>query len=779
MGFRRITVALAIVVSSFVVGLPALAQAAVHSRWRTVTFGGVSLRVPPTWKVLNLSRHPAACPRLDTHAVYLGTPGPAPSCPAGGVGRAEAAWIRRADPASPGARQATAATTIAGQPARTNPGGPVKNPAIDDVLPGAGAEVTIYYGGNPALARRIEATIRLSAAARARHGDLASRAAALSRPMPRPAAGPAQGLYTGGGFDTCAAPAASVLTRWLASPYRAVGIYIGGVNRACSQPNLTAGWITSIQRSGWHYFPIYVGRQATCVQAGGDALINPKKAAAQGKAAAVDAANQAGSLGIPHGTPIIYDMEAYAGCGSQVVTFLGSWDAELQALKYRAAVYESFTNIGDLVKAGQTMTEPDVIHYADWDGKATTRSSYMPASMWTKHQRIHQYQGGHNERWGGVTVDIDNDQLDTVLGGAGAAAGPARGGFRIAVGSNVSKSAEWFARSASGILVHDYQRPTGSQAWSGVHPVGESPAGIASNPAVTADANGSLTVFARTAGGRVVHAWQQPGPPDGWQWGGAVAASSTPGSMTGDPAAIRRPRGEVAVFVTASGGAVSTTRQAAPDADSRWKPWQSIGGSCASSPVPLVTGPGRLAVFCVTTAGTAAVDHWRGGSWRGWHPVGASPSGLTATPAVVANAAGQAEIFATTKARGLDYAWQSSVTGRWTWGMPLAGRSSGQRIRRSPAAIRWPDGDVRVFAQLTGGQVGMIGQQGGYGTAAWSGWAQVGGTVPGGKVLGSPAAWISASGVPAAGGLGASLRMASSSFAGGAWSGWTEFGGHF
>jgi len=146
---------------------------------------------------------------------------------------------------------------------------------------------------------------------------------------------------------------------------------------------------------------------------------------------------------------------------------------------------------------------------------------------------------------------------------------------------------------------------------------------------------------------------------------------------------------------------------------------------------------------------------------------------------VVANAAGQAEIFATTKARGLDYAWQSSVTGRWTWGMPLAGRSSGQRIRRSPAAIRWPDGDVRVFAQLTGGQVGMIGQQGGYGTAAWSGWAQVGGTVPGGKVLGSPAAWISASGVPAAGGLGASLRMASSSFAGGAWSGWTEFGGHF
>ncbi len=779
MRFRRTTVALAIVVSSFVVSLPALAQATVHSRWRTVTFDGVTLRVPPAWKVLNLSRHPAACPRLDTRAVYLGTPGPNPSCPAGGVGRAEAAWIRRANPASPGARQATAATTIAGQPARTDPGGPVTNPAIDAVLPGAGVEVTIYYGGNPALARRIRATIRLSAAARPHHGDLAGRAAALARPMPRPPAGPAQGLYAGGGFDTCAAPAASVMTNWLASPYRAIGIYIGGVNRACPQPNLTAAWITRIQQLGWHYFPFYAGLQATCVQAHGDALIDPKKAAAEGKAAAIDAASQARSLGIPHGTPIIYDMEAYAGCGSQVVRFLSSWDAELQALKYTAAVYESFSNIGDLVSASKTMTEPDVIHYADWDGKATTKSSYMPASMWTNHQRIHQYQGGHNETWGGAAVNIDNDQLDAILGGAGPAAGPARGGFRIAVGSNVSKSAEWFARSASGTLVHDYQQPAGSQAWSGVHAVGKSPASIASNPAVTADANGSLTVFARTTAGRVVHAWQQPGAPDGWQWGGAVAASSSPGSMTRDPAAVRRTSGEVELFVTASGGAVSTSRQVAPDADSHWKPWQSIGGSCASSPAPLVTGPGQLAVFCVTTAGTAAVDHWRGGSWRGWHPVGSGPSGLTANPAVVSTGRGQAEIFATSTAHGLDYAWQNPATGRWTWGTPLAGGSSGQQILRSPAAIRWPDGNVRVFAQLTGGQVGMIGQQGAPGTDAWSGWTQVGGTVPGGKLLGSPAAWISASGVPAAGGLDASLRMASSSFAGGAWSTWTEFGGQF
>ena len=778
MGFRRTTFVLAIVVSSFVVGLPALAHTATSSRWRTVTFGRVSLRVPPGWKVLNLSRHPGACPRLDTRTVYLGTPGPDPSCPAAAVGRTEAAWIRRANPAGPDARQATAATTIAGQPGRTTPGGRV-NAAIVDILPAAGAEVSLYFGGDPALARRIQATIRTRPAAGARPD---ARAAALAKPMPRPAAAPVQAPYIGGGFDTCAAPTAAVMRNWLASPYRAVGIYIGGVNRACAQANLTAGWITTIQQQGWHYFPFYAGLQATCVLAGGDALINPKKAAAEGKAAAIDAASQAGSLGIPHGTPIIYDMEAYAGCGSQVVKFLSGWDSELHALGYLAAIYESFSNIADLVNASKTMTEPDVIHYADWDGKATTRSSYMPASMWTNHQRIHQYQGGHNESWGGSVINIDNDQLDTVLGGASGAR-PARASFRIAVGRNISKSAEWFARLASGTLVHDYQRPAGRQSWSGVRPVGQSPADIASNPAVAADANGSLTLFARTTAGQVVHAWQQPGAPGGWQWGRPVAASSSPGSMTGDPAAIRRPGGAVEVFVTGAGGAVSTTRQTVPNADGSWRPWRSIGGSCASSPVPF-SARGKLAVFCVTTAGTAAVDHRRGGSWRGWHAVGASPSGLTANPAVVSDGAGQAEFFATTTAHGLDFAWQNPATGGWTWGTPLAGGASGQRIRRSPAAIRWPDGLVRVFAQLTSGQLGVIGQQGTGGTAAWSGWTSVGGAlpgggVPGGKALGSPAAWISASGVPAAGALDASRRLASSSFSAGAWGSWTEFGGSF
>jgi hypothetical protein len=48
------------------------------------------------------------------------------------------------------------------------------------------------------------------------------------------------GVFTGYGFDACTAPSTAALTAWTASPYRAIGIYLGGVNRACKDGNLTA-----------------------------------------------------------------------------------------------------------------------------------------------------------------------------------------------------------------------------------------------------------------------------------------------------------------------------------------------------------------------------------------------------------------------------------------------------------------------------------------------------------------------------------------------------------
>lgn len=766
MRFRRYAIVLAGLVSASNLALPGAAVSTSATRWQSVTFEGVSLRVPASWPVINLGRHRSACPRLDVHAVYLGAAGPAPVCPAGLLGRTEAVTVAPLDPASPDLREAVDRVRANGHLTLTNPAWAVTR-TITDILPGAGVEVGISYRADRALALAIASSIRLGPTARAvRLRQLASVAAA-----------PPQGIVTGRGFDACAAPAASTMTSWLASPYRSVGIYIGGVNRACQQANLTPGWITTILSQGWHYFPIYPGLQSSCVQASGDATIDTSHAAAEGAAAADDAAVQAHSLGIPPSTPLIYDMEAYSpGCNSQVVTFLSAWDSELHARGYSAGIYESFSNIGALISASASMTEPDVIYYADWDGAATTTSSYMPANRWISHQRLHQYLGGHLETYGGASLDIDNDQLDVNLGGKPAPRGHA--GFRISVAVNVNGTAEWFARSADDTLAHAWQQPVGSVTWSPIHAVGNSPTSIASNPAAIAEANGSLTVFADDTSGLVQHGWQQTGFPNGWEWGKALPAPPGQPLAGTDPAAVLLPSGDVEVYQTTASGTVATIRQHSPNDNTGWTAWGNIKGSCASSPVAITDASHNVDVFCRTAAGAAAMNSWNGSSWSGWSVLPGSPASLAGLPAVVVNGSGQTELFAATATGGLDYAWQSGPTGSWTWGGPLTGTSPSTTIRRSPAATTWPGGQVAVYSQLANGQLGYIRQLGTSGSAAWSSWSSVG-SIPGGAMAGSPVGWINASGAPGAAALDGSLQIAAASYQAGSWSGWTVLGGSF
>jgi Domain of unknown function (DUF1906) len=733
-----------------------------------VSFHGVSVMVPASWRVVNLTRHPRACPRLDVRAAYLGTPGPDPACPADLRGRATAVQLERVSAASPDLRLATRHAVIDGRAALTNSDAGITHEIID-VVPSAGVEVSLSYGASAQAARFVEKSIRVSG--RARAVPLAAPAAAVA-----PAA--AQGVVTGPGFDTCAAPSAATMKNWLASPYRSIGIYIGGVNRACAQANLTAAWIRAIQAEGWHYFPFYVGLQASCVAGFGDATISAASAAAEGTAAAADAAAQAAGLGIPAGTPLIFDMEAYrGGCGTAVTTFLSAWDSGLHAKGYAAGVYESFSNIGDLTGAAARITEPDVINYADWDGHATTASSYMPATMWTSHQRIHQYQGGHNETWGGTTVNIDNDQLDVALGGTGTVGAPPppvqpppplRPAFRIAAALNSNGTAEWFARAANGTAQHDYQHPIGSAAWWGSRAVGNSPAGLAGNPAVTANPDGTLTLFARTTAGQIVHAWQQPGAPNDWQWGGPVAAGTgSAGKLVTDPGAVQAPDGDVTVFAAAASGQVRTTRQSSPGANTSWTAWTPIGGDCAGAPVPFAPGGRALEVFCVTGKGALDVATLGTSGWSSWSAAGSGPGGLTGTPAVVAGPGGATEVLVTAKGK-LALAAQNPATGGWAWGTSPAGPTG---VRNSPAAAAWPGGGVAVFARQANAKLGFSIQAA---SGSWGAW-----TVIGGHVLGSPAAWVNTGGTPEVAILNQQLQVAVSTYSGATWAPWTELGGGF
>ncbi|WP_345709935.1 glycoside hydrolase domain-containing protein [Kitasatospora paranensis] len=124
--------------------------------------------------------------------------------------------------------------------------------------------------------------------------------------------------------------------------------------------------------------------------------------------------------GASPGSTIYEDMEGYdqtnSSCSQAVLTFLSAWTAELHAHGYLSGVYSSLgSGISDLGSQYGTGTYnlPDSIWFAWWNGAADTNTgSYVPASYWANHQRVHQYTGDTDETWGGVTMNVDDDYLD-------------------------------------------------------------------------------------------------------------------------------------------------------------------------------------------------------------------------------------------------------------------------------------------------------------------------------------------------------------------------------
>jgi hypothetical protein len=368
---------------------------------RSVKYLGRTFTVPGGWLVVDLTANPRACVRFDRHALYLGTPSAEQDCPAHAVGRTEAVLVQPVTAAS----------------------GSTDNPVARQITAGAdGITVTAAYGHDRGLAARIVrgagfGTPRVAAPARPAPAGAAPRAAAPDAATPS-ASPPAVGLsatnYTGKGFDACAAPSASNMNAWLSSPYRAVGVYIGGGDRACPQPNLTAAWVAQQAAAGWHFLPLYVGPQATFGE-----LKPPANPASLGRQAADDAVAQAAALGFGPSTPLYYDMEAYQpDQTANALAFESAWTAEVHALGYASGYYSSSgSGITDLVSAASagTFLLPDVVDFANWNGAADTNEPIIPANLWTNHHRVHQYTGGVTETYNGVSINIDHDYLDVAI----------------------------------------------------------------------------------------------------------------------------------------------------------------------------------------------------------------------------------------------------------------------------------------------------------------------------------------------------------------------------
>jgi hypothetical protein len=243
------------------------------------------------------------------------------------------------------------------------------------------------------------------------------------------------GNFTGYGFDQCLAPTQKAMNTWLRhSPFLAVGIYISGDSRACrSQPNLTTDWISTQLRNGWRLLPITLGPQASCStrfpRYGDDETIRSKpgpdgsyaRARRQGVAEAEKAVKAAKALGIVANSTLWYDLEGFdhtrTRCRESALRFLSAWTRRLHELHFVSGVYSSVGSgikiLDDArVERPKMFNLPDRIWLARWDGKANTSSSYIRDDGWRPGGRVKQYLGGHDETWGGVTINIDRNYLN-------------------------------------------------------------------------------------------------------------------------------------------------------------------------------------------------------------------------------------------------------------------------------------------------------------------------------------------------------------------------------
>ncbi|MEV8351092.1 glycoside hydrolase domain-containing protein [Streptomyces niveus] len=383
---------------------------------QSVTYHGYRIKVPAEWQVVDLAENPRACLRFDRPTVYLGEPADQNDCPSGVVGRTAGIVVEPITARSAG--QATAATARTQRGKATAPTAASSNDTIQIAVEDAGVLVTAAHTpGTESLVRGVLASADLTKAA---ERTVLPRAAQRSDAAPLAAAGPQPGSYLGKGFDACAAPSQAAMNAWqTSSPYSAVGVYISGSFRACSQPNLTASWVTAQTGNGWRLFPIDVGRQAPCTSYSLKISTDPATAKSQGVTAAAGAITAASNLGIPAGSAIYSDIEAYtstASCKASVMSYLSGWTERLHTSGYLSGLYSSAASgIKDAASEynNGAYTRVDHLFYAWWNGAADTNTgSYVPSNYWSNHQRIHQYAGEVTESYGGYSINIDRDYLD-------------------------------------------------------------------------------------------------------------------------------------------------------------------------------------------------------------------------------------------------------------------------------------------------------------------------------------------------------------------------------
>lgn len=221
---------------------------------------------------------------------------------------------------------------------------------------------------------------------------------------------------SGFGGDSCTAPSLSQMKAfWVNTPFSYWGIYIGGSDRGCSQPNLTRSWVRSVVAMGWDLLPIWVGRQNPCTAGQASYFsLTPSTAYAQGKSEALAAYRTwYNDLQYQSIVPIDLDLEAPStdtvACRAATKAFVEGWVEQLHVAPPQTAGVYTSTCGGYLADFAHIAHPPDFVDGAQWDAIWSTRAFNCVSSLyWRFAQRHKQFRGGHNQTENGVTLNIDS-----------------------------------------------------------------------------------------------------------------------------------------------------------------------------------------------------------------------------------------------------------------------------------------------------------------------------------------------------------------------------------
>lgn len=647
---------------------------------KVVRYRGYSFRVPRSWPVIDNARQRQGCVRFDQHALYLGAVNADQFCPSWLLGTTESVLVQ---PGPSGARRYSAENPVARSVTTQAPGIELRATFGTDptiiyrILASAKLPAPVLTAPDPAArsssSRQLDVNAAPAApAARAGHAATATRGVMPAPPLPDAVAS-----YRGRGFDACTAPSRPTMRAWWRrSPYRAIGIYIGGSDRACAQPNLSQSWVRDEASAGWRFIPLYAGPQAAFGE-----LHAPER---QGAAAARDAVAQARRLGFGRHTPIYYDMEAYhPRVQIAALRFLTAWTRQLHRLRYSSGVYSSSdSGIADLSAQyhRHVYAMPNVIYDALWNGSATTSDRNLGRGQWHL-KRIHQYSGNVTRRYGGFAINIDQDYLE-VRPNAVTATAQATSAVALPGGT-----ADLFYRGRGGLWRDQY---TAKGGWARPTATGSRPASAPS----AVSAGSSVEVFYKDHHGHLVA--------DTYSAAGKLTGRRTltqMGVLGSGPRAVAQQDGVIDVFWHGSADDHLWHAEFLPG--SGWYGPQGLGGALGSDPVPVVSSPGTTSVLWKgKDAALWSVTRGLRGRWSAPHRIGMAPLG--GQPEATAQPSGGIQVY--WHGAGDAFVWEAFYRPGSGW---LGPRDLGGNVRSTP----WPasaDGAVRVLWRGSGHELTYI-----------------------------------------------------------------------